>query len=261
MKRLAIVAIATITVVTLGGVGSGAPQTTGLFAGKRFYPHHLGKIKFGTSTNWSGYASLTNLKNPQYNSVSNVAAQWTVPAVTCVPGSQYSAIWIGIDGYADNSVEQIGTSQDCRGGAPSYYVWYEMYPRSMVKTNLTVSSGDSIAASVQYNGNNNFQLKLSNQTTGNTYSTTQRLSGVRRTSAEWVVEAPSSMFGVLPLSNFGTATISNASTTINNHTGGISDGAWQNDKIIMKSSGGTIKATPGSLTNGGSQFIDTWNHL
>ncbi|HSW80398.1 MAG TPA: G1 family glutamic endopeptidase [Candidatus Saccharimonadales bacterium] len=263
MKRLVFAVLAAIMVATLGGVGSGLPQSsdsqTGLYAGRLFHPHHLGRLMFGTSTNWSGYASATNLKSAQINSVSNVAAQWSVPAVTCTPGNQYSAVWIGIDGYSNNTVEQIGTSQDCRNGTPTYYVWYEMYPHAMIKTNLKIQAGDSVNATVQYSGNNYFQLTLNNKTTGNGYTTKQHLSA-RRQSAEWVVEAPSSIYGVLPLSNFGTATITGASATMNGHIGSISDSSWQNDKIIMQS-GTTVKATPTALTNGGSQFSDTWNHL
>lgn len=254
MKRLVIVALAAITVVTLGGFGSGTSHTSAQRAGIRFH-----SLKFGVSTNWSGYATLLNQTSQQYNAVSNVAADWTVPFVTCVPGNQYSAIWIGIDGYNNNTVEQIGTGQDCRNGTPNYYVWYEMYPRGMVRTNLLVLPGNTVTANVQYTGNFNFQLKLTNQTTGNSYTTTQRLAA-RRQSAEWVVEAPSSVFGVLPLSNFGTATITNASTTMNGHTGSISDTTWHNDKITMQS-GSTVKASPSNLTSGGTSFTDSWDHL
>ena len=77
-------------------------------------------------------------------------------------------------------------------------------------------------------------------------------------AAEWVVEAPSSSGGVLPLANFGTATISGASATLNGHTGAINDGAWQNDKIDMVNSSGAVKAATSGLGSGGSSFSVTW---
>jgi Peptidase A4 family len=257
MKRLASVAFLTVMVALFAGAGITGQGKLTMHDGLRT---HL--LKYGTSSNWSGYAVETNLKAPQNNAVTIVSAQWVVPTVTCLPTSSYSAMWIGMDGYSDNTVEQTGTSQDCQRGIPQYYAWYEMYPHAMYRSNLLVSPGNSMSASVQYAGTNKFTLKLTNLTTGNIFTTTQRLFGAQRQSAEWVVEAPSSYFGVLPLSNFGTATFTNASTTINGRTGAIAgvSSNWQNDKIIMKS-GITVKATPSALSTDGASFSDTWSHL
>src|SRR5258706_2003241 len=165
-------------------------------------PFHAPRIKLknGTSSNWSGYAALTNLSNPQSNAVSDVKGTWTVPSVDCsvVSGNSYSSVWIGIDGYSDNSVEQTGTEQDCLNGQASYYAWYEMYPKFGYKVNLPVSAGNSIISEVQYIGNNRFVLSLTN-TSNNTHFTTTQKARASRESAEWIVEAPSSSGGVLPL--------------------------------------------------------------
>ena len=46
-------------------------------------------------------------------------------------GPTYSSVWVGIDGYSSNTVEQIGTEQDVSAnGKTSYYAWYEMYPQA-----------------------------------------------------------------------------------------------------------------------------------
>src|SRR5580658_1628945 len=58
------------------------------------------------STNWAGYADTAG----KYTSVS---ASWTQPTGTCRSGDQYSAFWIGIDGYSSSTVEQTGTGVDC----------------------------------------------------------------------------------------------------------------------------------------------------
>lgn len=53
-----------------------------------------------------------------------------VPTVDCiVTPTSYSAFWVGLDGYSSKTVEQIGTEADCKGATPSYYAWYEFYPK------------------------------------------------------------------------------------------------------------------------------------
>lgn len=215
------------------------------------------RVRDGASTNWSGYASLTNLNNPQPGSVSDVKGNWTVPTLTCNASTTYSSAWVGIDGYSDSTVEQTGTEHDCINGQPSYYAWYEMYPKISRRIPMTIHQGDTIFAEVHYIGSNNFVLTL---TDGNqSYSTTQRSHG-NRESAEWIVEAPSSG-GVLPLADFNTMNLSNSQATINGHQGPINDTAWQNDQIVMTLPDGvTVKAQPSSLSNGGQDFSVTWEH-
>lgn len=221
---------------------------------------HAPRIRYkdGTSTNWSGYAAETNLTSPQNNAVSDVKGSWVVPQVTCGSTNTYSAAWLGIDGYSDNTVEQIGTEQDCANGTPSYYAWYEMYPKPSFKVNLPVKAGDTIAAEVKYVGGNKFQLTLTDATTGKNFTTTQNTSNAHRQSAEWIMEAPWSG-SVLPLANFGTVGFSNSQATINSHIGTISDSSWKNDQITMVNSAGSPKATPSSLSPDGSSFTISWN--
>ena len=53
---------------------------------------------------------------------------WIVPTVTgSSRGTTYSAVWVGIDGYSDSTVEQIGTEEDVVNGGPSMHAWWEMY--------------------------------------------------------------------------------------------------------------------------------------
>lgn len=216
--------------------------------------------KRGTSTNWSGYAAETNLSSPQSGAVSDVKATWTVTTVTPTAMNSWSSTWVGIDGYSSGSVEQIGTEADWYNGTPVYYAWYEMYPKASVTIRaLTIRPGDVISAEVNYSSSrksSGFTLTLKDVTTGKSFSTLMK-SNAKRSSAEWVVEAPWSG-GVLPLANFGTVPFSSASATINGHTGGISDAAWQNDPITMVSSSGHTLAVPSALSLAGSSFSDTW---
>ena len=216
-------------------------------------------LKNGTSTNWSGYAALTDLVNPASNAVSDVKGTWTIPSVSCtgVTTSTYSSAWVGIDGYSNSSVEQTGTEHDCINGAPSYYAWYEMYPKPGYRVNLAVNAGDSITGEVLYTGNGKFVLTLTNNTTHKTFSTTQRSNKAQRQSAEWIVEAPWSG-GVLPLANFGTLNLTGSYASILS-TNLVPLGSLVSDKIDMANTDGTIKASTSAIT-GGTDFSVTWQH-
>jgi hypothetical protein len=214
-------------------------------------------VKEGTSLNWAGYAALTNLQKPQNGAVSDVQGSWIVPAVDCFKTpNAYSSFWIGIDGYSSNTVEQIGTDSDCSSGSPKYNAWYEMYPKYPVNLAMTISPGDQMSAEVKYLGSGMFQLTIKDVTSGVTFSTTQKSPSAKRSSAEWIAEAPWSS-GVLPLANFGTVYFTSAKATLNGHDGTISDSSWKFDAITMASSSVT-KAKPSVLSSDGSAFSVTW---
>jgi hypothetical protein len=208
-----------------GGTGTAAPNAS-------------------TSTNWSGYAIQAS-----NGAVTAVSGSWTVPTVSG-SGSGYSAIWVGIDGYQSNTVEQIGTEQDTGG---TDYAWYEMYPgASQTISSLVVSPGDNITASVAYSSGM-FTLTINDTTTGKSFTTQQAGANMQRSSAEWVVEAPTSG-SVLPLANFGTVAFTSASATINGKTGAINNSAWSPIAIDMSSNFGATEATTSVLNSTGDGF-------
>jgi hypothetical protein len=215
------------------------------------------------SLNWAGYAvEYPNLTSPQNGVVTDVRGSWSVPAVTGTRwGSSYSAAWVGIDGYSDNTVEQIGTEQDWIWGRAVYYAWFEMYPKQAYRILAPLSPGDNVTGEVKYTGGQ-FTLTLNDTSKNWTFTTNQSLSGAQSQSAEWIMEAPSSWWGVLPLANFRTVTFTNASFTINGttYTNIAAFGASSYDKINMVTRLGAPKATTSSLSNNGSSFYVTWNH-
>jgi hypothetical protein len=166
------------------------------------------------SLNWSGYAATGGT----YTSVS---ASWVQPAVTCSSGDQYSAFWVGLDGYSSSTVEQTGTEADCDGKTAQYYAWYEMYPKASNEYSTAtypVKAGDTYTASVTYNTSNSmFTLTLDDTTHPWTAAATMTLSlpGAARSSAEVIAEAPccTAFGGILPLADFGTVPFSNAVDT------------------------------------------------
>lgn len=213
------------------------------------------------SENWSGFA-VTGSK------FTNAAGSWHVPGVDCAKTpNTYSAFWVGIDGYSDGTVEQTGTASDCVGGTPSYYAWYEFYPAGpVVIASVPVGNGNIISASVSYSGSK-FTVTLTNETTGKSFSKTSTVSGAKRTSAEWIAEAPccTTGGGILPLAdfvkaNFGYDKTGVASTnyaTDSSTTGPISSFSSR-EKITMVSSKSVTEAVPSNLTADGTSFFVTW---
>jgi Peptidase A4 family len=218
------------------------------------------------STNWSGFA-VTGSR------FTHASGSWIVPAVNCTrtPNS-YAVFWVGIDGYADTTVEQIGTLAVCTGTAASYYAWYEFVPNEDIQliSSVAVAPSNEISADVTYDGSGEFTLKITNVTSGKSFSKRGTVDGgANRTSAEWIAEAPASSTGVLPLSDFGTASYGNDYTDVNDtnwatdiaRTGPIGDFGTK-EKIIMvtDTTPPVDKAVPSALSTDGSSFKVTWKH-
>jgi len=214
------------------------------------------------SDNWSGYAVTGS-------SFTQAKGSWTVPTVDCskTPNT-YAAFWVGLDGYSSATVEQTGTDSDCDGDNPSYYAWYEFYPQgSVVISSLSVSPGNQISAEVSYS-DSEFTIKITNENTGKSYSKSSKVSGAKRSSAEWIAEAPccTSGGGILPLSDFGTVYLGADYTGISGtndaidstKSGPISEFDSDVEKITMVSSKGKDEAVPSALTSDGSSFDVVW---
>ena len=218
-------------------VASAAPTSRG--------PRHT--IGRGTSTNWSGYAV-------DGSNATTVTGTWTQPVVKCAAReNSWSSPWVGIDGDTDNTVEQTGTDSDCVNGAPYYYAWYEMYPKSTVIAPLAVAPGDSITGTVTYAAAGSFTLSLKDNSTGATFTTTQSSKkAAARSSAEWIVEGPSNGL----LSDFGSVAFSRASAIINGQSASLGGLAGAHP-ITMETA--AVRATPSAIS-GGNAFTDTWEH-
>ena len=200
-----------------------------------------------TAKNWAGYVAEVDFDSPVSNSVTSVSGAWTVPGVTPsiwpaanVSGQQASSVaWVGIDGFiGSGTVEQIGTESYMLNGVAHYYAWYEMYPSGLTLIpSMSVSPGDSIAASVQYSPPgyaNEFQLSITDSTNGQTYTTYQTNSSALMTSAEWIMEAPTIGTTFAPLPTFGSIAFTGAQATIGSTTGGIDNSAWQYEQVNMR---------------------------
>jgi hypothetical protein len=208
------------------------------------------------SENWSGYA-VTGA-NGAYSSVST---SWTQPTATCTSSGRhgrggsdtYAAFWAGLDGYSSDSVEQTGTLIECVGSSAYYYGWYEMYPAALTTYSNTVRPGDAMSASVTFTGSDTYTLTLSDATQGWTETTVQNESGLDRSSAEVITEAPccTNSGGILPLADFGTV---NYTASADN---GSSMGTQSPTEIIIVDGSGNQEDSTSSISSSGA-FSNTW---
>jgi hypothetical protein len=99
--------------------------------------------------NWSGYAVTAGAP------YTTASATWQVPDIkydgrSTPYGYEYVTNWVGIGGYGDSTLIQLGTeSVVSTSGARTYYVWYELYPAVMQSIPRTVKPGDIVTASLQ----------------------------------------------------------------------------------------------------------------
>jgi hypothetical protein len=139
-----------------------------------------------TSNIWSGYAVTGS-------EFSLATGSWHVPEVDCTktPGD-YSLFWVGIDGYANGTTEQIGTASNCT--TPGYFAWYQFFPSArVVISSVPISPGDVIGAYVYYNiikDKPYWTIWLKDYTTGQSYTRNVPYNGQQRASAEWIAERP-----------------------------------------------------------------------
>lgn len=215
--------------------------------------------QYVTASGWSGYA-LTAAPG----SVTSTSGSWKVPAVNCnsTPNSAAS-FWVGIDGYSNNTVEQIGTDSDCNNGVASYYAWYEFYPHNSVNINsFPVSIGDVISAQITFDANTkSFTVTLtdSSRPQQQPFSITTKMPSAGAASAEWIAEAPWSG-GTVNLSNFGSIPFMNCRATVNGKATGV--GPFSNSNvyaITSVSKNGTPMAVPSAIAPDNADFSITWN--
>lgn len=219
------------------------------------------EIKAILSTNWSGYVAVTDFADPETHSVSMVSGAWIVPKLTATSVDSSSAIWVGIDGFADNSptVEQIGTQQNFVGGSASYFAFFELFPGAAFQiVGFPIRPGDLVGGEVAYTGHHKFLLYIMNFTVGVFTVIPAKVKGAKRNSAEWIVEAPTISSTLQPLANVGSVPFVQCTAKIEGDVGSISDDDWKHAAIIMVSQSNTPKASPTTLKKEGESFVVVW---
>jgi Peptidase A4 family len=195
------------------------------------------------SANWAGYVALPRATGQSFRSVSGT---WTQPSVTCTAGREdYSAVWVGLGGYREDSkaLEQIGTEADCtRDGQARYTTWYELIPAAPVTLSVKITPGDEMAASVTVGGHD-VTLRLRDLTSGVRYSLTRPASVLDASSADWILEAPSTCLTegscqTLPLSNFDSVSFTSATATLGARTAPVASPYWSDVALELRQGSG-----------------------
>jgi hypothetical protein len=200
-----------------------------------------------SSHNWSGYAATGG-------SFTQVAGTWTIPQFNPDNRGGIDAAWVGIGGVRSRDLIQAGTQQTVSGaGHTQYEAWIEMLPRPSRPVPLQVHGSDSVTVNISEQSPNTWLIQFTNNTTGQTYSTTQQYAS-SHSSAEWVEEAPSGGRGggVLPLDDFGSVQFSNGSTTRDGQSLSIQAAAAR--AITMIGNGNRQLAVPSGLGADGASF-------
>lgn len=215
-----------------------------------------------TSLNWAGYVAATDINNPSLNSIDAVVGSWNVPVLKS--NNSLSIIWIGIDGYLSQTIEQIGTAHEVRNGQQFDYAWFSMNPSNSFQiNNFPIRKKDSITASVKFKGNSQFVLQIINNTLQQFVTVPLNLTknDAQRLTAQWIVESNSQ----INFANFQEIQFSNCQTTINKVKQNIS--SVSNCRLTMvnstmvKSNNMDIsqaRVIVSDLTNHGKNFKAKW---
>ena len=200
--------------------------------------HGLGAAN-QTSANWSGYAATTG-------GYTVVSSSWTEPSVSCTSDG-IVAFWIGLDGWGSSTVEQDGTGVDCSSGSPEQFAWWETYPENDIEEyGDYVAAGDSMTSTVTYEGGNEYDMVLTDNTEGWTENNpVAGPSGAQNASAEVIAEAVTSNGSVTELPDFGQV----------DFTGSTIDGASLQNQgaqaVDMIDGSGNVIASTGTADSGG----------
>jgi hypothetical protein len=162
---------------------------------------------------WSGYVTVSG------GPITAVGATWVQPTVSSTGTNSRTGFWVGMDGWSNGTVEQIGTAWNTSVG---YWAWVEFYGdgiqnaqgqwtaqgrffnpvpiNSLIGSNyFTIEPGDVISGSVTYvsstSTTSTFEFRFQDARPGSPTKfwqddlTTQFIVPARST-AEWIVESP-----------------------------------------------------------------------
>jgi hypothetical protein len=199
-----------------------------------------------SSRNWSGYVSEGGAGHD--NSVQGTV---TVPTASGKSGD-YVALWYGLDGAGNHTVEQAGIAY-----TPGYgwYPWVEMYPapeQSIIGVN--VSPGDQIHIQVTRKSSTVYTVSMTDSTANWSFAYDATMpSGYagQDASAEAIAEAPTNAVTgkQIPLATFGSAAFRD------NAINGKANAYTASDRTHMRPDGKTEATQVSALDSKGNFTI------
>jgi hypothetical protein len=208
------------------------------------------------SSNWSGYAVTS-----RRHRIAAVSSAFVVPTAKSSPIPEFAATWAGIGGYKTGDLIQAGTAEDSTGGifGPQYFAWYELLPNPEQPIGncrgdsaCTVRPGEQISVTIRRLGSGRWQIFMNDQ--GHWRWTKRVHYNSSRSSAEWILEAPSINGEQSTLAHVGTVRFGPTSRyTVSG--GGRAIGGGRPIKIVLVSRR-THEATPSPLAANRQSFND-----
>lgn len=174
------------------------------------------------NTNWAGAVIETT-------GVTVVTGTFVAPIPT-TEGS--GAAWVGIDGNdCYTGILQAGIDwTKSSSGNITYTGWYEWWPSSMEywsASELPVAAGDSIRVTVTATSTTSGVAAVENltqdRTINHTFTSSEVLSPICQTDAEWIVEDYYENFDFVEFADFGTVEFTDASAVTSAGTIGVTD--------------------------------------
>jgi hypothetical protein len=227
--------------------------------GKTPTSHAVGRAIQGQSRNWSGYVATGA------QGFNCVEAIWVQPAVQCRGTSTQSAVyWVGLGGYGQRALVQIGTESTCIGGEALAAAWHESLPRERfsIRAPLTIAVGDRIWAQARWLSGSRYQLTLADLTTQKRFSIRVTNTTLKRTSADWIVEAPTggcpNHCRTLKMPNFKTFRFRAAAVSVAGFRRQVDAASFSHVLEAMVSTAGAIRAEVTSTTADGTSFAVRW---
>ena len=202
--------------------------------------------KVARSYNWSGYVA-------KGGSYTHIAGSWTVaPGTTTGNALTANAAWIGIGGFDGTSnLIQTGTRTLEWNGQVTYQAWYELIPAPPVPFSVTVGPNDTVSASISETSKNVWTITFTNVTSGE--SAAVRVPYVsHKSSAEWIVERPSSSGTLVALTPFNAFVFSGLSAVKNGKA--VTPVTAAAKKLLLIERNGTTLLTPSALGKNGRSF-------
>ena len=142
------------------------------------------------SSNWSGYVAGGG-------PYSVVKGSFTVPSpVAGVPIDDQVSEWVGVDGASDSdtSLIQAGVAESPDPQSPggvSIQPWWEILPAAETTiSTVPVSAGDRVTVTIWHLSGTSWEINLTDDTNGQSYTTPPEQFNGAGASAEWIVEAP-----------------------------------------------------------------------
>jgi hypothetical protein len=231
----------------------------------------LHKPPFPVSSNWSGYVV------PSATPVTSVSGEFTVPTLDCAKTRNAGvAAWVGIGGVRSaDDLLQTGVVSECVAGVQTEDPgWWEEYPENAAQffTNMPISPGDQIEASVSQGADLSWTTRVDDLTTkvsgvmhtgtGGQWGTIRDADGAPLSppqdsstftyagggTAEWIVEDFGNSIGLVPFADFGTVTFTGLTTSL------PAWGLTADEQVGLGDRAGLLLAEPSAPDSSGKGF-------